>query len=125
MVASGKARFYPSALMLSFLRFFIRIYQYTLSPVLSLICGPGSGCRFNPTCSAYFLEAVETHGVSRGSWLGLKRLARCQPWGGAGYDPVPARKSEWHQIPTCAGKEVGKLKTAPTFTQSNLDCVCE
>ncbi len=88
MVASGKARFYSSALMLSFLRFFIRIYQYTLSPVLSLICGRGSGCRFK-------------------------------------YDPVPARKSEWHQIPICAGKEVGKLKTGPTFTQSNLDCVCE
>jgi putative membrane protein insertion efficiency factor len=54
-----------------------------------LICGPGSGCRFTPTCSAYFLEAVETHGFVRGSWLGLKRLARCQPWGGAGHDPVP------------------------------------
>ncbi|PYI51086.1 MAG: membrane protein insertion efficiency factor YidD [Verrucomicrobia bacterium] len=78
--------------MLGLLRFFIRFYQFTLSPLLSLICGPGSGCRFNPTCSAYFLEAVETHGVLRGSCLGLKRLARCQPWGGAGHDPVPSRK---------------------------------
>ena len=119
MVASGKARFYSSALMLSFFRLFIRIYQCTLSPLLCLICGPGSGCRFKPTCSAYFLEAVETHGVSRGSWLGLKRLARCQPWGGCGYDPVPPRES------TCAGKEAGKLKTCPAFTQPNLDCVCE
>src|SRR5512132_3337774 len=124
MVASREPRFYP-ALMLWLLRSIIRVYQCTLSPLLSLLCGPDSGCRFTPTCSAYFLEAVETHGVSRGSWLGLKRLARCQPWGRAGYDPVPARKSEWHKIPTCAGKEVGKLKTAPTFTQSNLDCVCE
>jgi len=74
--------------MLSLVRFFIRAYQYTFSPLLSLICGPVSGCRFTPTCSAYFLEAVETHGV-RGIWLGLKRLARCQPWGGAGHDPVP------------------------------------
>ena len=89
MVASGKARFYPSALMLSLVRFFIRAYQYTFSPLLSLIGGPGSGCRFTPTCSAYFLEAVETHGIVRGSWLGLKRLAWCQPWGGAGHDPVP------------------------------------
>jgi len=75
--------------MLSLVRFFIRVYQYTLSPLLSLIGGPGSGCRFMPSCSAYFLEAVETHGVARGSWLGLKRLARCQPWGGTGHDPVP------------------------------------
>ncbi len=88
MVASGKARFYPP-LMLAFVRFFVRVYQYTLSPVLSLICGPETGCRFMPTCSAYFLEAVETHGLRRGGWLGLKRLARCQPWGGAGHDPVP------------------------------------
>jgi putative membrane protein insertion efficiency factor len=89
MVASGKACFYPSSLMLGLLRFFIRIYQCTLSPLLSLISGPGAGCRFKPTCSAYFLEAVETHGIAGGIWLGLKRLARCQPWGGAGYDPVP------------------------------------
>src|SRR6266571_6089224 len=121
MVASGKARFYPSALILVFVVFFIRVYQCTLSPLLTLICGPSWGCRFTPTCSAYFLEAIETHGVARGSWLGLKRLARCQPWGGTGYDPVPARKSKWHKVPTCAGKEVGKLKTCPTFTQSNLD----
>ncbi|PYJ72499.1 MAG: membrane protein insertion efficiency factor YidD [Verrucomicrobia bacterium] len=75
--------------MLGLLRFFIRLYQFTLSPLLCLLGGPGSGCRFTPSCSAYFLEAIETHGVVRGSWLGLKRLARCQPWGGAGYDPVP------------------------------------
>jgi putative membrane protein insertion efficiency factor len=92
VVASGEARFYPSALMLSLVRFFIRSYQYTLSPLLSLIGGPSLGCRFTPTCSAYFLEAVETRGIVRGSWLGLKRLARCQPWGGAGHDPVPEAK---------------------------------
>src|SRR5256886_9296486 len=91
MVASGKTRFYP-ALMLRLVRFFIRIYQCTLSPFLGLLCGPDSGCRFTPTCSAYFLEAVETHGIGRGSWLGLKRLARCHPWGGCGYDPVPSGK---------------------------------
>jgi len=91
MVASGKARFY-SALMLGLLRFFIRLYQCTLSPLLRLLCGPDCGCRFTPSCSRYFLEAVETHGVHRGTWLGLKRLARCQPWGGCGYDPVSHRE---------------------------------
>ena len=89
MVASGKTRFY-SALMLGLLRFFIRIYQCTLSPLLCLLSGPNSGCRFTPTCSAYLLEAVEAHGIGHGSWLGLKRLARCQPWGDCGHDPVPA-----------------------------------
>jgi len=91
MVASGKARFYP-ALMLELVRFFIRIYQWTLSPLLRLLCGPNSGCRFTPSCSAYFLEAVEVHGIRQGTWLGLKRLARCHPWGGCGYDPVPGRE---------------------------------
>jgi uncharacterized protein len=75
--------------MLKILRVCIRIYQRTISPLLSLLAGPASGCRFQPTCSQYFLEAVETHGFLRGSWLGLKRLARCQPWGGCGDDPVP------------------------------------
>jgi uncharacterized protein len=97
MVAPGKARFY-SALMLAFVRLFVRIYQYTLSPVLSSICGPSSGCRFTPTCSAYFLEAVERHGLRQGSWLGLKRLARCQPWGRAGHDPVPGTMGEREPI---------------------------
>src|SRR2546427_2751625 len=92
MVASGKARFYSSALMLRLFRVFIRVYQCTLSPLLSLISGPGSGCRFEPTCSAYFLEAVEAHGLSRGSWLGFRRLARCPPWGICGADPVPPCK---------------------------------
>ncbi|HIW00819.1 MAG TPA: membrane protein insertion efficiency factor YidD [Candidatus Desulfovibrio intestinipullorum] len=61
----------------------IRLYQILLSPVL-----PHS-CRFIPTCSAYAVEAIMTHGVLRGSWLTLRRLCRCHPWGGSGYDPVP------------------------------------
>ncbi len=75
--------------MVPVVRFFIRIYQATLSPMFSWMAGPGMGCRFQPTCSHYFLEAVETHGVLRGSWLGLRRLGRCHPWGGEGSDPVP------------------------------------
>ena len=61
----------------------IRVYQRSISPVLP------PACRYYPTCSAYAVEAVMTHGVLRGGWLALKRLARCHPWGGSGYDPVP------------------------------------
>ena len=76
----------PMALLL---RCLIRLYQWTFSPLLAWLGGPGSGCRFYPTCSDYFLQALEKHGAWRGSWLGLKRLARCHPWGGKGQDPVP------------------------------------
>lgn len=61
----------------------IRGYQRTISPLL-----PAS-CRYEPTCSHYAYEAIERHGAARGSWLALKRLARCTPWGGRGWDPVP------------------------------------
>ncbi|MEI8342654.1 MAG: membrane protein insertion efficiency factor YidD [Verrucomicrobiota bacterium] len=74
-----------------FIRCFIRGYQVVLSPVISFLAGPGAGCRFEPTCSHYFLQACETHGAVRGSWFGIKRLARCHPWGGSGFDPVPLK----------------------------------
>lgn len=61
----------------------IRIYQRTLSPLL------GVHCRFEPTCSRYAEEALRTHGAVRGSGLTLRRLLRCHPFGGHGYDPVP------------------------------------
>jgi putative membrane protein insertion efficiency factor len=75
--------------MLGLVRGCIRIYQIVISPLLNWMSGPGAGCRFEPTCSEYFLQAVETHGLLPGSWLGLKRIARCHPWGGCGHDPVP------------------------------------
>ncbi len=61
----------------------IRIYQYTISPFF-----PNS-CRFTPTCSQYGIEAFQKYGVFKGFWLTLKRVLRCHPWGGSGYDPVP------------------------------------
>ncbi|MBT8037143.1 MAG: membrane protein insertion efficiency factor YidD [Verrucomicrobiae bacterium] len=73
--------------------FGVRIYQKFLNPVLKVIGGPNSGCRFTPTCSHYFLEAVQIHGPYRGSWLGICRIFRCHPWGGCGDDPVPSKKS--------------------------------
>jgi len=72
----------------------VRFYQWTLAPFLTWIGGPGAGCRFEPSCSHYFLEAVETHGIVRGGWLGCKRIGRCHPWGGCGCDPVPPRASQ-------------------------------
>jgi hypothetical protein len=63
----------------------IRFYQLAVSPWTP------SSCRYQPTCSAYAFEAIEVHGALRGSWLGLRRLLRCHPWGGHGYDPVPPR----------------------------------
>jgi hypothetical protein len=61
----------------------IKIYQLVISPIL-----PPS-CRFTPTCSHYSLEALKKHGLLKGGWLSLKRILRCHPWGGSGYDPVP------------------------------------
>ena len=58
-----------------------------------LTAGRPSPCRFDPTCSAYSLEALEQHGAARGSWLTVRRIVRCHPWGGHGWDPVPERKA--------------------------------
>ena len=61
----------------------VRAYRLLLSPWLGL------NCRYQPTCSAYALEALEKHGAIRGTWLTIHRIARCHPGGGSGYDPVP------------------------------------
>lgn len=62
-------------------------YQQAISPNL------GTRCRFAPSCSHYAEEAIEAHGLGRGIWLSLRRLARCRPGGGSGFDPVPPRDS--------------------------------
>ncbi len=70
------------------LRGLVRLYQLFLSPILP------PRCRYLPTCSDYALEALALHGPLRGTWLALRRLARCHPWGGSGYDPVPQARVE-------------------------------
>lgn len=61
----------------------IRFYQFCISPMLP------NACRFTPTCSQYAVEAIMKHGIFRGTWLAVRRILRCHPWGGSGYDPVP------------------------------------
>ena len=64
----------------------IGLYQKYLSPVL------GPSCRFHPTCSEYALQAIETYGVFKGGFLAIKRILKCNPWGGSGADPLPRKK---------------------------------
>ena len=66
----------------------VKAYRLLLSPWL------GQSCRFEPTCSAYSIEALERHGAAKGSYLTLHRIARCQPWCQGGHDPVPPTKAE-------------------------------
>jgi len=63
----------------------VRAYRLIFSPWV------GYNCRYQPTCSQYALEALEKHGGLKGGWLAAKRIARCNPWGRCGYDPVPDR----------------------------------
>ena len=63
----------------------IKFYRLVLSPWIGL------ECRFHPTCSSYALEALEVHGAFKGSWLAIRRIARCHPWGGSGIDNVPPK----------------------------------
>jgi len=65
----------------------LKAYRALISPIY------GQVCRYHPSCSAYALEAVTEHGSLRGSWLALRRLARCHPWAAGGYDPVPSHPS--------------------------------
>ncbi len=68
--------------------FLVRFYKGAISPFTA------PSCRFEPTCSTYMIEALETHGLRKGLYLGTKRILSCHPWGKQGYDPVPARKKE-------------------------------
>lgn len=66
----------------------VRIYQWIISPIFP------QSCRFTPTCSSYMIEAIHVWGPFKGTYLGIKRIASCHPWGGHGHDPVPERNSK-------------------------------
>lgn len=72
----------------------LRGYQYSLAAFF------GPACRYEPSCSHYAVEAIRVHGALAGGWLAVKRLARCHPWGGCGYDPVPEAGAAHRQNPT-------------------------
>ena len=76
--------------MLKVLNYFlivpIKLYQILLSPLI------GPSCRFTPTCSNYAIEAINKHGPIKGFWLAIKRISKCHPWGGKGFDPVPEKE---------------------------------
>lgn len=71
---------------------FLKAYRLLISPLY------GQVCRYHPSCSAYALEAVQCHGSARGTWLAVRRLARCHPWAAGGYDPVPGHRSTSQSI---------------------------
>jgi len=77
----------PAAFLLSLP---IRAYRLIFSPWV------GFNCRYQPTCSAYALEALQKHGAIKGSWIAAKRIVRCNPWGPCGYDPVPGSRNQCH-----------------------------
>lgn len=84
----------------------IRFYQLAVSPWTP------AACRYTPTCSSYAREAIETHGAMRGGWLALRRLARCHPWGGHGYDPVPPVEHEHRGHGSAAAPDIPNERTA-------------
>lgn len=69
----------------------LRLYRFAISPYL------GMNCRYQPTCSAYAIEALTEHGVVKGFSLAARRIGRCHPWGGSGHDPVPDVKKDEHE----------------------------
>lgn len=85
--SQGFSTFIPMKIISEIFIFPIKVYQKLISPIL------GPTCRYSPTCSHYAIEAIRTWGVFRGGWLAAKRIARCNPWGGSGCDPVPTKEN--------------------------------
>ena len=98
----------------------VRGYQLLVSPVL-----PGS-CRYTPSCSAYAAEAIARHGAARGGWLALRRIVRCHPFGGWGYDPVPDPRTHAHPHAGGAGGVLGGIATGsgPTGPAAPMPAEC-
>ena len=88
--------------MKTLLIWLVRFYQVVISAPLHFFSGPMGGCRFEPSCSQYFIEAVLVHGPLKGAWMGTWRILRCNPWGGAGWDPVPGWEEYVEKNPKAA-----------------------
>ena len=81
----------------------VRAYQLLLAPLT------GGACRFEPSCSVYASEAIETHGLTRGMWLAVRRFSRCHPWSPAGVDPVPPRQPESGAVERSQGSVLPRI----------------
>lgn len=77
----------------------LKLYRLLISPLY------GQVCRYHPSCSAYALDAATVHGAAKGTWLALRRIARCHPWAAGGYDPVPAHY-EWRDFGVRSSEEL-------------------
>lgn len=77
----------------------VRLYQLVISPIL------GPRCRFQPTCSTYAFDAIKLHGGLKGGWLAIKRIMKCHPWGGHGFDPVPGMKTKSAELDEAKHKD--------------------
>jgi putative membrane protein insertion efficiency factor len=86
----------------------IRFYQVAISPWTP------AACRYHPTCSQYALEAVRRHGGLRGGWMAVRRIGRCHPWGGSGYDPVPPVTGGSGPSPQSGGEDTQNDPTRPS-----------
>jgi hypothetical protein len=81
-----------SSLGIAILVFALRLYRWTVSPMLVFLFGPTGGCRFTPSCSQYAVDAIRSRGVLAGSGLAVRRICRCHPWGDGGHDPAPTKE---------------------------------
>lgn len=90
MKSEGRKR--RVGLLASVFIFMVQVYRKTLSPLKYALLGPGSGCRFQPTCSAYAIGCLRSLPLGRALYLSARRVLRCHPWGGSGYDPVPGEE---------------------------------
>ncbi|MBC7752329.1 MAG: membrane protein insertion efficiency factor YidD [Candidatus Saccharibacteria bacterium] len=99
-------------------RWLIQFYRLFISPML------GPRCRFYPSCSVYALEALEQHSLGYALWLIIKRLGRCQPWGGSGYDPVPLKGNQDSKTTDLKRNSLVKALFIQFFSRNRI-CNCD